>query len=869
MGGPPAASHTAVSATETSLERVRVDGRFFRAGAQKFHPRGVAYGPFAPGPDGAPYPAPEQVRRDFAQMRELGANLVRVYTVPPAWFLDLAAAHGLRVWVDVPWNQHARCVDRPDLRAAVRDTVRRAAGACGRHPALFALSVANELPADVVRWSGAAATEAFLDELVAVAREQAPECLCTFGNYPTTEFLRPRAVDFVCFNVYLHQPRVLRHYLARLQTLAAERPLVLGEFGMDARREGPERQAELVGWTIETAFRAGLAGVVAYSFTDEWFKDGRWVEDWQFGLTDRARRPRPAFAAARRAFAAAPYFPLPATPPVSVVVASFNGARTLPACLESLRRLNYPNYEVLLVDDGSTDQTPALAARFPGVRWLRHERNLGLSTARNTGIAAARGEVIAFTDADCRADEDWLYYTVAELLESGAAGVGGPNLLPPDDSWVAAAVMVSPGGPAPVLLTDREAEHVPGCNMVFWKRALLEVGGFDPQFRRAGDDVDLCWRLRQQGGQIAYSHAGFVWHARRSTVRAYLRQQYGYGEAEALLARKHPEYFNPLGGSLWQGRIYAPATGALWARRAMIYHGRFGSAPFQSLYQGPPAYAVMALTSLEYHVLVTLPLLVLGAAAPGLLSLGVASALLSLTVCGLAAWQAELPPRRHVWSRPLVALLHFLQPVVRGWARYRHRLVGVRSPLARLENLDSLSRQQQRLAPREVVVPDPAGRGRAAFLETLLARLESAGWQFRVDSGWREFDLEVYGRRWSKLRLTTLAEHAPDGPRLWCRLQTCWTLPARVVWGAVALLSMLGVLAWAERRPWAWALLLLPPALAWGLARDQQSLRRVFGVFLERVAASWAEATPRSEASPGASDITASGLAGPSPGAAG
>lgn len=841
MRDAPATSKTAVPTTEPSLERVRVDGRFFRVGARKFHPKGVAYGPLAPGPDSTPYPAPEQVQRDFAQMRELGANLVRVYTVPPSWLLDLAGTHGLRVWVDVPWNQHTRFVDRPDQRATVRATVRRAAAACGRHPALFALSVANELPADVVRWSGAAATEAFLDELVAVVKEQAPDCLCTFSNFPTTEFLRARTVDFVCFNVYLHQPRVLRNYLARLQTRAADRPLVLGEFGMDARREGPQRQAELVSWTIETAFRAGLAGVVAYTFTDEWFKDGRLVEDWQFGLTDRQRRPRPAFAAAQRAFAAAPYFPLPAVPPVSVVVASYNGARTLPACLESLGQLNYPDYEVLVVDDGSTDTTPALAARFPQVRWLRHERNLGLSAARNTGIAAARGEVIAFTDADCRADEDWLYYTVAELLESGASGGGGPNLLPLDDSWIAAAVMVSPGGPAPVLLTDREAEHVPGCNMVFWKRALLEVDGFDPQFRRAGDDVDLCWRLRQQGGRIAYSHAGFVWHARRSTVRAYLRQQYGYGEAEALLARKHPEYFNPLGGSLWQGHIYAPATSALLARRAMIYHGRFGSAPFQCLYQGPPSYAVMALTSLEYHVLVTLPLLLLGSAAPWLLSLGVASALLSLAVCALAAWQAELPPPRHLWSRPLVALLHWWQPVVRGWARYRQRLVGVRSPLARLENLDSLSRQQQRLAPQEVVVPDPAGRGRTAFLEALLVRLDSTGWQYRVDTGWREFDLEVYGRRWSKLQLTTLTEYRPEGSRIWCRLQTRWTLPARVVWGAASLLAVLGILARAERHPWTWALLLLPPTVAWIWARDQQSLRRVFGVFLERAAASWAE----------------------------
>src|SRR4029077_18487299 len=117
--------------------------------------------------------------------------------------------------------------------------------------------------------------------------------------------------------------------------------------------------------------------------------------------------------------------------------------------------------------------TPQIASSYPNVCHLRHDTNLGLSAARNTGIGAASGEIIAFTDADCRADEDWLHYLVGALLGSEFAGVGGPNLLPPEDSAVAAAVMVSPGGPAHVMLTDRQAEHIPGCNMAFYKSALV------------------------------------------------------------------------------------------------------------------------------------------------------------------------------------------------------------------------------------------------------------------------------------------------------------------------------------------------------------------------------------------------------------
>src|SRR5437667_1466429 len=176
--------------------------------------------------------------------------------------------------------------------------------------------------------------------------------------------------------------------------------------------------------------------------------------------------------------------------------------------------------------------------------------------------------------------------------------MGGHNFLPPDDSCVAAAVMVSPGGPAHVMLTDREAEHVPGCNMAFYRSALLQIGGFDPVFHKAGDDVDVCWRLQKLGHRLGFSPAGFVWHYRRSTVRAYLRQQAGYGEAEALLARKHPEYFNVLGGSIWHGRIYTAAKFGVLTQRAVIYHGLFGSGFFQKLYAPEPSLAPMLATSL-------------------------------------------------------------------------------------------------------------------------------------------------------------------------------------------------------------------------------------------------------------------------------
>ena len=104
---------------------------------------------------------------------------------------------------------------------------------------------------------------------------------------------------------------------------------------------------------------------------------------------------------------------------------------------------------------------------------------------------------------------------------------------------------------------DRIAEHVPGCNMAFRRDALLTVDGFNPAYLRAGDDVDICWRLQAKKLNIGFAPSALVWHHHRSSVRAFWRQQVGYGEGESWLDAHHPEKF--LGGQMvWGGRIYSP-----------------------------------------------------------------------------------------------------------------------------------------------------------------------------------------------------------------------------------------------------------------------------------------------------------------------
>src|SRR5262249_59273920 len=106
---------------------------------------------------------------------------------------------------------------------------------------------------------------------------------------------------------------------------------------------------------------------------------------------------------------------------------------------------------------------------------------------------------------------------------SGAAAVGGPNLTP-EDGWLAACVAAAPGQPTHVLVSDQIAEHIPGCNMAFRREVLEAINGFDPQFRKAGDDVDICWRAQAGGYWITFAPRASVWHHRRETPLSLLRR---------------------------------------------------------------------------------------------------------------------------------------------------------------------------------------------------------------------------------------------------------------------------------------------------------------------------------------------------------
>ncbi|PYU22956.1 MAG: glycosyl transferase [Acidobacteria bacterium] len=455
----------------SSGERATIRGKFLWKGRDKLYLRGVTYGTFRPGPDGCSFPSPPMVERDFSQMSANGLNALRTYTAPPRWLLDIAEQCNLRVLVGLQGERHYGFLGERKIVREIRKQVRSGARACTGHPAVLGYVVANEIPASIVRWHGARTVERFLKLLSDEVREEDPEGLVSYANYPSTEYLDLSFLDLVCFNVFLESPERYEAYLVRLQNLAGNRPLLVTEIGLDSQRNGEKGQAACLNWQIRKAFAAGCAGAFVYAWTDEWYRAGEDVADWDFGLTSRGRLPKQALGVVRRAFEEVPFPSAVAWPKISIVVCTFNGSRTIRDCLEGIAKLRYPNFEAIVIDDGSTDGAGDIAAEYE-VRVIRTE-NQGLSAARNLGWQSATGEIVAYIDDDALPDPDWLTYLAAAFLNANYAGVGGPNIPIPDDGETASCVAAAPGGPAHVLISDCEAEHIPGCNMAFRRNWLL------------------------------------------------------------------------------------------------------------------------------------------------------------------------------------------------------------------------------------------------------------------------------------------------------------------------------------------------------------------------------------------------------------
>jgi glycosyltransferase involved in cell wall biosynthesis len=270
-------------------------------------------------------------------------------------------------------------------------------------------------------------------------------------------------------------------------------------------------------------------------------------------------------------------------PLVSVVVPARNAEAEIRTCLTSLQHLEYPlrRHEVVVVDNGSADATAQIAVRYP-FRYVREARR-GVGHARNAGLEASRGELIAFTDTDCAVSTGWLRELVEPFGGPAVGGVGGAIVpYPPETSAQRyAARRMSHSQLRPMSHPARPFAMTP--NVAFRRDALLRVGGFDTRFPGGGwEDADLCWRLtRETELEFRYAPRAVVFHRYRATAREFLVQHYSYGYGLGLLHRKYGDELRR--GWRQRGRDYAELAGTAWgcarAAKAAVVATKEGGEP--------------------------------------------------------------------------------------------------------------------------------------------------------------------------------------------------------------------------------------------------------------------------------------------------
>jgi GT2 family glycosyltransferase len=235
------------------------------------------------------------------------------------------------------------------------------------------------------------------------------------------------------------------------------------------------------------------------------------------------------------------------TPRLSIVIPVLNAARTLPRTLAALGALDPAPDEIVLVDNGSSDDTPgrldAYAAVAPAKVVVLREPRRGASVARNTGARAATGDVVVFTDADCCPRPDWLAALRAPLADATVGAAAGRLACTPPVGVVEtfSSLFTLQAAPAPSRHTRWTpwAGGFPTANLAVRRELLARVGGFDESVAIYGEDYDLCARLYAAGAAIAYTPAAVVEHQHRVALRPMLRQAFGFGRSHAWLMRRH------------------------------------------------------------------------------------------------------------------------------------------------------------------------------------------------------------------------------------------------------------------------------------------------------------------------------------------
>lgn len=247
-------------------------------------------------------------------------------------------------------------------------------------------------------------------------------------------------------------------------------------------------------------------------------------------------------------------------PMVSIIIPVRNRPEEMRSCLESLRRLTYParSREVIVVDDASDDSTPATVSEF-SVNLISLRERKGASFCRNLAASHAKGEILAFVDSDCTADPLWLNDLIPVFKDPEIGAVGG-TVVPFSekkalDRYERVKSSLHMGGRYRSSREEGPFFYVPSCNLLVRKGPFIGIAGFREDLH-VGEDVDLCWRLRDHGHKVEYQPVGRVYHRHRNELKAFCARRFDYGGSEPLLHHYHPERQKQL--------VFSPATFTFW-----------------------------------------------------------------------------------------------------------------------------------------------------------------------------------------------------------------------------------------------------------------------------------------------------------------
>lgn len=225
---------------------------------------------------------------------------------------------------------------------------------------------------------------------------------------------------------------------------------------------------------------------------------------------------------------------------LSVVVRTFNSEKTIKDCIRSLLDQDYPDYEILIVDGGSTDSTLQIVQTYP----VKVLQEVPSENPCNRGIEEARSAVVALIDDDCTAEPTWLTRIVRHFQDRKLAAVGGQELAPSGSKYWPRCFEALRKVETKFLFHWGSVEQISTCNVAYRKEALLEVGGFN-NYLFSGEETELNWRLSKKGWKVVFDPELVVTHKRKPSLPRYFRQQFRTEFGMAQVIRMHSDFIKP------------------------------------------------------------------------------------------------------------------------------------------------------------------------------------------------------------------------------------------------------------------------------------------------------------------------------------